>query len=71
VGGVPEVGVEGFKLHGAGWCPGCRGWVLNEGDMGLGSALDPEPTLGSSTQKLPLTCCTLLLEVLLSAYGKL
>jgi len=22
VGGVPEVGVEGFKLHGAGWCPG-------------------------------------------------
>ena len=33
VGGVPEMGVEGFKLHGAGGCPGAGGGVLNEFDM--------------------------------------
>lgn len=33
VGGVPEMGGEGFKLHGAGGCPGAGGSVLNEFDM--------------------------------------
>ena len=33
--------------------------------------IDPEQPFRSAARKLPLTCCTLLLEISLSAYGKL
>lgn len=36
-----------------------------------GAAWGPQPSFRSVTRKLPLTCCTLLLEIPMSAYGKL